>query len=429
MVQRKGIIIISAVMMFLLFLGVSSLFLTAPGVKNSDIDLSFRETNSAKEFLNETLSEQVISVGDKTYKASDLGVSYDSEILNKELSSSKMWNFSQWGKSLNIPLTVDEDKLKETLSSTQPEYKNPVNASVSFNGENWVVSPEENGNTLSTQTVIDAFLNKKQQVELEAIPASISTQQAEEVSVKINGLGENAKIVDKNAPNNVRPLTTQEFASFITISPELKISANKEAIQLIVEQLSSAMNKEVKNGVAVVNENNEPIHTLESWQDGYEIGDTSKLAENIAANVESLSTSDFLVEGKVTTAEVEKLYRRVEVDLAARRVYTYENEKLVKEYQVAIGAPSTPTFKGSFHVRAQVTIQNMGCFPGASYCTKDVKWVSYFNGDQGFHGTYWHNDFGNPNSSARSHGCINMTESDAYEIYKFVQNGTPVLVR
>lgn len=429
MVQRKGIIIISAVMMFLLFLGVSSLFLTAPGVKNSDIDLSFRETNSAKDFLNETLSEQVISVGDKTYKASDLGVSYDSEILSKELSSSKMWNFSRWGKSLDIPLNVDEDKLKETLSTTQPEYKNPVNASVSFNGEVWVVSPEENGNTLSTQTVIDAFLSKKKQVELEVVPASISTQQAEEVSSKINGLGQTAKIVDKNASNNVRPLTAQEFASFITISPELKISANKEAIQLIVEQLPSAMNKEVKNGVAVVNENNEPIHTLESWQDGYEIGDTSKLAENIAANVESLSTSDFLVEGKVTTAEVEKLYRRVEVDLAARRVYTYENEKLVKEYQVAIGAPSTPTFKGSFHVRAQVTMQNMGCFPGASYCTEDVKWVSYFNGDQGFHGTYWHNDFGNPNSSARSHGCINMTESDAYEMYKFVQNGTPVLVR
>lgn len=429
MIQRKSIIISGAIMMFLLFLGISSLFLTAPGVKNLNTDLSFRETTSAKNFLKEALSDKEISIGDRIYKATELGVSYDTEILDKELNSSKMWNFSRWGKSLNISLTVDEEKLKETLSSTQPDYKNPVDATVSFNGESWIITPEENGNTLSIEAVTEAFTKNQKKIELEIVPATISTKQAEELSVKLNDLGNTAKIVDKNAPDNIRPLTAQEFASFITVSSDLKISTNKDAIADLVNHLPSFMNKEVKNGIAVVNENNEPIHTLESWQDGYELSDISKLTEEISASVESLETSDFLVEGKVTKADVEKLYRRVEVDLAARRVYTYENEKLVKEYQVAIGAPSTPTFKGSFHVRAQVTIQNMGCFPGASYCTKDVKWVSYFNGDQGFHGTYWHNDFGNPNSSARSHGCINMTESDAYEMYKFVQNGTPVLVR
>jgi hypothetical protein len=35
--------------------------------------------------------------------------------------------------------------------------------------------------------------------------------------------------------------------------------------------------------------------------------------------------------------------------------------------------------------------------------------VQYFYEDYGFHGTYWHNNFGHP----MSHGCVNMTNADA----------------
>lgn len=429
MVNKKILIITAASATFVGIVGMGSLFLTAPGVSGLKTDVSLQTTGSAEQKLNEALSQQKINVGNQTYIAKDLGVTYNPELLEEELQSSKLWNVTRWNKALNIPLEVDEEKLKETLSASQPDYKDPLNAAVSFNGETWIFTPDEIGNTLSSETITDAISSYKTSIDLEQLQASILTPQAEELSVKLNELTGTAKIVDANADNNIRPLSPQDFASFIMVEPDLTIRTNKDNIQTIVNELPNVMNKEVKDGVAVVDENKNRIHTLEAWQDGYKLGDVSGLTDSIATDVESLSTSVFKVEGEVTRANVEELFRRVEVDLAARRVYTYENEELVKEYLVAIGASATPTFKGSFHVRAQVTMQNMGCFPGASYCTKDVKWVSYFNGDQGFHGTYWHNDFGNPNSSARSHGCINMTEAEAYEMYKFVQNGTPVLVR
>ena len=36
--------------------------------------------------------------------------------------------------------------------------------------------------------------------------------------------------------------------------------------------------------------------------------------------------------------------------------------------------------------------------------TPNVQWITYFNGDQAFHGVYWHNNFGN----RMSHGCVGM---------------------
>ena len=50
--------------------------------------------------------------------------------------------------------------------------------------------------------------------------------------------------------------------------------------------------------------------------------------------------------------------------------------------------------------------------------------MSYFNGDEGFHGTYWHNNFGTP----MSHGCINMTIPQAKELYDWAYRGTEVSV-
>ncbi|NOG50025.1 MAG: L,D-transpeptidase [Chloroflexi bacterium] len=41
------------------------------------------------------------------------------------------------------------------------------------------------------------------------------------------------------------------------------------------------------------------------------------------------------------------------------------------------------------------------------------------------HGTYWHNNFGQP----MSHGCVNLTNADAYWLYNWATLGTPVHVK
>jgi lipoprotein-anchoring transpeptidase ErfK/SrfK len=67
---------------------------------------------------------------------------------------------------------------------------------------------------------------------------------------------------------------------------------------------------------------------------------------------------------------------------------------------------------------------------GADYLSKGVKWISYYNGGEGFHAAPWNVTGiakGDPVNYG-SHGCINMTPSDAQWIYENAPVGTMVKV-
>ena len=100
------------------------------------------------------------------------------------------------------------------------------------------------------------------------------------------------------------------------------------------------------------------------------------------------------------------------VDLSDQRLVAYENGHQVRAFTISSGLPRTPTVTGEFRIRVKVRSQTMsGGDPelGNDYNLPNVEWVQYFYEDYGFHGTYWHNNFGNP----MSHGCVNMTNADA----------------
>jgi lipoprotein-anchoring transpeptidase ErfK/SrfK len=96
----------------------------------------------------------------------------------------------------------------------------------------------------------------------------------------------------------------------------------------------------------------------------------------------------------------------IEVHLGEQRIITYEGSRSVRSFIVSTGLPRTPTVTGQFWIRMKVRSQTMS---GPGYYLPNVEWVQYFYGDYAFHGTYWHDNFGQP----MSRGCINMTNEDA----------------
>jgi lipoprotein-anchoring transpeptidase ErfK/SrfK len=102
----------------------------------------------------------------------------------------------------------------------------------------------------------------------------------------------------------------------------------------------------------------------------------------------------------------------IRVALSEQKVYAYEGADLVNSFIVSTGLPRTPTVTGEFRMWTRTPIQNMSGGSRASgdyYFLRDVQWVQYFYGNYGFHGTYWHSNYGNP----MSRGCVNMTNEDA----------------
>src|SRR5574341_239826 len=98
--------------------------------------------------------------------------------------------------------------------------------------------------------------------------------------------------------------------------------------------------------------------------------------------------------------------KQIVVQLSTQRTFAYEDGQLVREFIVSTGLPATPTVTGDYAIYVKYTAQRM---VGPGYDLPNVPWGMYFYQGYALHGTYWHNNFGQP----MSRGCVNMRIDDA----------------
>ena len=118
----------------------------------------------------------------------------------------------------------------------------------------------------------------------------------------------------------------------------------------------------------------------------------------------------------------------IAVNLSAQTLVAYEGDWPVFSGRISSGLPRTPTPVGTFSVFTKLVADDMA---GGSYATGDayflpkVPYVMYFAaGGYAIHGTYWHNNFGNP----MSHGCVNLQTDNARWLFEWAPLGTTVVV-
>ncbi len=115
--------------------------------------------------------------------------------------------------------------------------------------------------------------------------------------------------------------------------------------------------------------------------------------------------------------------KKIEVRLEDQVVIAYENDVPVFFAKTATGARFIDgdyrTAPGTYITNRKRPSRHMAAGDPAapnSYDLPGIPWVTYLTeSGVSFHGTYWHNDYGKP----RSHGCINLTPTDAQWIYRW----------
>jgi hypothetical protein len=108
----------------------------------------------------------------------------------------------------------------------------------------------------------------------------------------------------------------------------------------------------------------------------------------------------------------------IAADVENHFVMAYEDDKLVFAALSASGNPWTPTETGFYRIYLQYNSRYMTSgTPGDYwyYYVEDVPYTLYFNGDQAFHGVYWHDNFG----VYQSNGCVNLSMNDAYWLFNW----------
>lgn len=113
--------------------------------------------------------------------------------------------------------------------------------------------------------------------------------------------------------------------------------------------------------------------------------------------------------------------KAIAVDLSSQTAYAYENGELLYFAKASTGRPPFYTKTGEWKVYYKTRSQTMS---GPGYSLPNVQWTMFYDGGYSLHGTYWHNNFGTP----MSHGCTNLTNTDAQWFWEWAPIGTPVVV-
>jgi len=121
---------------------------------------------------------------------------------------------------------------------------------------------------------------------------------------------------------------------------------------------------------------------------------------------------------------------KIIVNLPSRTLEYYESNKLIKEYPVAIGKPSTPTPRGLFTIIEKEINpwwypphSNGYVVPSGPDNPLGYRWMG-FKANYGIHGTNVPWSIG----SVISNGCIRMYEEDVEELFPQIQYNTPLYI-
>lgn len=121
-----------------------------------------------------------------------------------------------------------------------------------------------------------------------------------------------------------------------------------------------------------------------------------------------------------------EICRFLHVDLSEQVLRAFDGCQPVFATLVSTGKQSGWTYPGRFAVLYKVKFIQLTPPPGSIsvYYLEGVPDFMTYSGDLGFHGAYWHDDFGAP----VSHGCINLSPADARWLYEWSWIGDYVFI-
>lgn len=122
-----------------------------------------------------------------------------------------------------------------------------------------------------------------------------------------------------------------------------------------------------------------------------------------------------------STPIVDNNKKQIVIKVTLQKLYAMENSQVIKKFSVSTGLLNTPTVLGKYSIYKKVISTSMR---GEGYDLANVPWVMAFYNNYSIHGTYWHDNFGQP----MSHGCVNMKTDEAKWLYEWAPVGTDVSI-
>lgn len=419
---------------------ITSTVLIAPGVSAAGVPIGGLTRDAAAETIASKLAATTIELttpaGTATLSASELGTSIDAAALADEAHANyPLWNIAGWNADqLDGVITIDQATATKALEAALPEaYLDPTEATVVFEDGGYHVTEAATGTGIDLDSVRTALqqalgageATAKLDAEPTVIDPLVTTEEAQQAADTLNAITADAGFYVGD--ERTVPLDAATVASWITYTVgddgSVAVTADAAKINEVVPSLAGQVDREPHNGTAIVDRGGAVLREGDPAVDGRKLGSTASIAKDFAAQLAD-HNGKFVLPVTVTEATVTGITRWIDVNLSTQRVIAWENGQQAMNVAVSTGVNGWETHTGEFRTNSRIYKQDMGCVDGYEWCTRDVPYVMFFNGDEGFHGTYWHNNFGTP----MSHGCVNLTVGDAEWLFNWAPVGTEVSV-
>lgn len=424
-----------------------------PNVSVGSVQVSGKTPEEIKQAIAQQVPEFKITFDDNgkktTIPAKDLGITVDTDatvqnVLTARRSSDAWQNVQLW-QTRSVPLVLVNDPgvliayAKEHYPAVFVNAKEPQ---IVYNesAKSFEVTPGAPGKGLdikSFERALPGLALDPQNFTLKLTSAEVAPlldeHQLRDVAARANHIIDQ-KVAFTLEDQEIYHATRGDIATWINFTPD----ATKGTLTLLVDtaKVNQFVSGKVGPAVAsppvdrkvIVDSASGNQTVIQQGRAGSQIQDIEPLAKEIAAAVsrgDSITKSVTIASAPFKTVTMTGTDKWLEVDLSTQTLTMWLGSQAVKSFLISSGKAATPTQIGEGMIYSKTSSMTMtGTIAGDYFYVPNVKWVSFFNGGEAIHGTYWHKNFGYP----MSHGCINMTEADAKTIYDFAPIGTKVIV-
>lgn len=318
-------------------------------------------------------------------------------------------------------------------SDLTKNMKEPINAEIIKENNNYIIKEEELGNTLDIEklysTIESSYLNSINEITLkdEYVKPTVFKKDLEERTEFLN------KLLERNLSIKIHDDSLVKLEDMEIFINENEAKLDYEKVKNYVIELKNKydnLNKERKFTTYAGSEVTVP---------GGNYGIQINLEKSTDAIFNALSEGDSEVVDLVYThkspnnGEIGNTY--VEISIADQRMIFYKDGNVIVDTPVVTGQPNgvydTPKGVWNVWIKERNRFLRGSNLDGSKYESWVQYWLQIDYTGVGIHDAYWQNgNFGGQRYKTRagSHGCINTPLGEVSKLYDNIEKGTPVII-
>ena len=433
-----------------------------PGTTINSFDCSDLTVAQAEELIRNKVEDYSLTVASKdheeeTISAESIDYKYKSDgAVKKAFEEQKPYEwikgcFVKTKLSVGENITYDKEKVKtelEKLECMKPENQvPPKDAYITFEDTLFTIIPGEEGSTINEDKALEllytAIDHTEKEVNLEKGGAYVEPNVREDDE----GLQERLKIVNTYAKASVthtygdttETLDSKTFKDWYSKDANGDLYLDGEVLKTKLREYvaNMAYNHDTLGATRTFHTTSGRTIEVGGGNYGWQIDQYSEVekmyneiltGQQVTREPVYASTANAWVNG----SDIGNTY--IEVDLSEQHLYFYRDGNNIFESDFVSGNMSyddrkTPT--GVCHIvykTKNFTLRGDKKPDGTYSYEEPVEYWMPFNGGVGFHDAPWRSEFGGDiYLTSGSHGCINMPESSAAQLYDLIDESIPIV--